>query len=107
MDDKEVDHILYIAEKIKESTVRNKKEYFSHIYSNFQERFPMLYDMCCSPNFDIAHLEYMLGMIKSMNKGEHDEESASKIVGQTMFDHYVAPALEKSKGGGGEVSLSQ
>ena len=94
--DSEMDQVLVIAKKILNSKVEDKPKHFSDIYSNFKKRYPMLYDMCCEKDFDITHLEYMVKMIKSMNAGSFDNETASKEVGQKMFDHFVSPILQKT-----------
>lgn len=95
--DTELDQVLVIAKKIHQSPVENKSEYFADVYSNFKKKFPMLYEMACSEHFDINHLEYMIRSAKNVNAGQVTHEDASKQVGQTMFDHFVGPALANAR----------
>ena len=93
----EIDGVLKIARKIKDSNVPNKAEYFANIFGNFKERYPMLYDMCCEPDFDMATLEYMTNMMRKINAGHLNDQEASVEVGQRMFDKYVAPLVSEAE----------
>ena len=88
---------LQIARKIRDTNVQNKENYFKDIYSNFKTKYPLLFEMCCQSNFEYENLVYMLDMMKKVNSGTHTSESASKEVGQHMFDKYVAPKIDLSK----------
>lgn len=91
----ELDKVYTIAHKIRTSKVENKEAYFSSIYSNFKKQYPILFEMCCSPNFDINILTYMIEKMKEVQNGENSFEETSKEVGQEMFDKYVAPHVPK------------
>lgn len=93
----EIDGVLRIAKKIRDSQVSDKKTYFAEIFKNFKEKYPMLYDMCCEPNFDMTTLEYMTSMMRKINAGHMDDKQASVQVGQHMFDKYVAPIVSEAE----------
>ena len=95
MQEEEIEKILDIAKTISESKVVNKEQHFSKIYAHFQSTYPMLFDMCCSERFDINTLKYMMDMMHKINHGKETEESASIEVGQTIFDRYVSPIVDK------------
>ena len=91
--DKEV--ILEIAEKIIGSNVPNKEAYFEDKYVHFKTKYPVLYKACCSPNFDVKMLKYMLSMLDNVKSNKTTQEDASVTVGQKLFDKFVDPVVKK------------
>lgn len=55
--------------------------------------FPTIFEMHIEGNLDETFFE-MLKLRHKMDKGEMTEDEASKIVGQKLFDRYVAPVVE-------------
>ena len=93
----ERDAILRIAQTIRESRISNKEEHFFDIYKNFSTRYPMLYKMCCEPDFDIEKLKYMLNLMANVEGNVTSYEEATKVVGQTLYDLYVDPVVKEQK----------
>jgi hypothetical protein len=58
------------------------------------EQFPSVYEMHIEGNLDETFFE-MLKLRQKIEKGEITEDDASKIVGQKLFDRYVAPVVNK------------
>ena len=55
--------------------------------------FPTIFEMHIDGKLDGTFFE-MLKLRHKMDKGELTEDEASKIVGQKLFDRYVAPVIE-------------
>jgi hypothetical protein len=87
--------ILAIVKEIRAFPGSNKvkERHFSQLYPEFVERYTNLFELACEPSFDMARLEYMLGLRDRIVAKEQTVEEASKEVGQTLFDVYVKPKL--------------
>lgn len=78
-------------------TPKDKEKIFRKKHYDFAERLPALFDMACQPNFDMQKLMYMLQMRDQILNNQTTLEDASKDVGQTLFNEYVAPVLPHAK----------
>jgi uncharacterized short protein YbdD (DUF466 family) len=58
------------------------------------EQFPTIYEMHIEGKLDETFFE-MLKLRQKIEKGEITEDEASKMVGQKLFDRYVAPVVNK------------
>lgn len=86
----DIEHILEIANTIRESTIVNKEEYFKNRYQIFQKKFPQLYKKICNDDkFDMGNLKFMLDMIQGIQSQKQDTYNAEVQVGQMLFDKYV------------------
>jgi hypothetical protein len=66
-------------------------------YSEFAEKYPMLFKALFDPAMDIRQINYMihmLGMIGSGGKTLHD---ASKAVGAQLADKYINSVVDTRK----------
>lgn len=85
--------ILTIVEDITKSKNKNKEEYFSSKYPTFKEKYPMLFEKVCnSKNFDMKMLKFLLNI-----NDKNDKDDGSVIVGQHLYDKYVAPVIPKEE----------
>lgn len=75
---------------------KDKETKFRKKYHDFAELYPALFEMACTPNFDISKLLYMLELRDKVIQNETSVEDASKVVGETLFDEYVKPVLSKA-----------
>lgn len=57
------------------------------------EQFPSIYEMHIDGKLDETFFE-MLKLRQKIEKGEMTEDEASKMVGQKLFDRYVAPVVQ-------------
>jgi hypothetical protein len=57
--------------------------------------FPTIFEMHIQGKLDSTFFE-MLKLKHKIEKGEMTEDEASKIVGQKLFDRYVAPVVENT-----------
>jgi uncharacterized short protein YbdD (DUF466 family) len=57
------------------------------------EEFPGIFEMHADGKLDETFF-YMLQLRHRIDKGEMTEDEASKLVGQKLFDRYVAPVVE-------------
>lgn len=58
------------------------------------EQFPSIYEMHIEGKLDETFFE-MLKLRQKIEKGEITEDDASKMIGQKLFDRYVAPVVNK------------
>ena len=93
----EASKILMIAAKIRNSSVIDKPTHFANIYSHFKSKYPLLFDMCCDPKFEIDILKYMLEKMQMISSGEISTNDSDVEVGQKLFDHYVASVVDVEK----------
>lgn len=77
-------------------TVKEKDAIFHRRYPEFAERYPALFEMACTPGFDIQKLFFMLELRDKIDARERTVEDASKEVGQALFDEYVKPIIDKT-----------
>lgn len=91
------DVILKISKEIKNSNHPNKKLHFKIVHKEFATTYPLLFDMCCDDTSDFKYLEYMIGVLQNVQDNKTSAETASVNVGQTMFDHFVKPLVDKEK----------
>jgi hypothetical protein len=83
--------IMEMAQVMREApgTKEQKQAAFKKEYPVFAKDYPMLFDMCCTPDFDMGMLSYMLNMLATSGS----KEAASVHVGQKLFDTFVDPVL--------------
>lgn len=58
------------------------------------EAFPSIFEMHLEGKLDATFFE-MLKLRQKIEKGEMTEDDASKLIGQKLFDRFVAPVIEK------------
>ena len=57
--------------------------------------YPSLFTLHAEDRLDETFFE-MLRMKRKIEKGELTEDQASKMIGQKLFDHYVAPVVNQA-----------
>jgi len=62
-------------------------------HGEFVTNYPKFYEKLMAPSVDMQQMEYILGMYEKVQKNKTTFESASKQIGQRMFDQYVKPDL--------------
>jgi hypothetical protein len=77
-------------------TTAEKKLSLSKKYPEFEQRFPVLFESACDPTFDYARFTNMLRLRDQVLNNETTLESASKKVGQDLFNKYVEPIITHS-----------
>ena len=60
---------------------------------DFAVNYPRLFEMVTRPGYDKAQVRTMLAMLDRMGSGELSQHQASMIIGQKVYDAYVAPLL--------------
>lgn len=79
--------------KLKESDPSKFYEKVMNENKVLYEEFPTIFEMHLQGKLDQTFFE-MLKLRHKMDKGEMTEDEASKIIGQKLFDRYVAPVVE-------------
>jgi len=59
------------------------------------EAFPTIFEMHIEGKLDQTFFE-MLKLRRKIEKGEMTEDEASRVIGQKLFDHYVAPVVNNT-----------
>lgn len=59
------------------------------------EQFPSIFEMHMEGKLDETFFE-MLKLRRSIEKGEMTEDEASRLIGQKLFDRYVAPVVNNT-----------
>lgn len=62
---------------------------------DFVEKYPQLFQMAVEPRFDERQFNLMLGLLDKM-AGGMSQHQASVIVGQSLVDKFVKPAIGSS-----------
>ena len=85
------EEILSIINEIRSDSQgpKERARIFRRKYPEFAERFSSLFDMACNPEFDMPCLDSMLKLRERVLSNEMTVDSASKVVGQGLFDKYV------------------
>lgn len=85
------DYIDMIVKEIHYSNIskKEKKRYFEKKYSKFVEKYPTLFTMSLSEDFDIKRFEYMMKLKKSVDNDKLSQHDASVKVGKMLYDVYV------------------
>lgn len=88
----DVEHILKIANFIKNSKEENKEEAYADRFKVFKTKYPQLFKkVCTEPDFDMDNLRLMLTMLNKIQKKETETFDAEAAIGQVLFDKYVKP----------------
>jgi len=78
-------------------TTAEKKARFEREYPQFAAEMPMLFEMACGSNFDQARFDYFMRLRDSVQSGSRTIESASKEIGEEMFNVYVKDKVPSKK----------
>lgn len=62
-------------------------------YPYFCKKYPKLVDKVMEPDMNQEQLSYIMSMFESVQQRNTTFEEASKTIGKTMFDKFVAPEL--------------
>lgn len=88
----DVEHILKIANFIKNSNLENKEEAYGERFRVFKRKYPQLFKkICTEPDFDMDNLRLMLTMLNKIQTKEAETYDAEAVIGQVLFDKYVKP----------------
>jgi hypothetical protein len=93
------DEIMAIVSEISASPlkIKDRERTFRRKYPEFADRFESLFKMVCLPSFDVRCLMSMLEMRDRILSKQMTVDTASRIVGQGLFDKYVAEHVEPEK----------
>ncbi len=89
----ELIHIVRTVASMNKS-MREKRKYCQASFPDFVDRYPMLYEKVCEDGFDMNRFMYMMNLKNQIQKKAQTVDSASKIVGQRLFDEYVKPIVD-------------
>jgi len=91
------DELMAIVREIHTApgTPRDKDVEFDKKYPGVKERYPVLFELACSRDFDMQRFEYMIRLRNQVLQGERTVEDTSVEVGQKMFDVYVGDKVKK------------
>lgn len=87
--------IVQIVKEIYEynGTQKDKMRIFEKKYTDFKDRYPTLFELSCSSDFDFQRFQYMMKLREQVITKERTLDNASAEVGQNMFNVYVKPNL--------------
>lgn len=93
------DAIRVIAQEIQEDSqpAEVKERLYTEKYPVFFEHYNTLAKMCCDGKMDNTRLEFMLKMLDQVKTQKVSQEKASNVVGQELFDKFVAPKVKDMK----------
>jgi hypothetical protein len=84
-----VKHIRSYIEKGGTASLEDRIKQLQSEHAFFEERYPMLFEMCTRQDFNYEHLNYFLRMREDIVHNKVSSEEASKTVGQEWFNQYV------------------
>jgi hypothetical protein len=91
---RQMDESLRRHKGLKRTNVNKHREKVVEENKFLYEVFPSIFEMHYEGNLDETFFT-MLKLRRQIEKGEITEDDASKIVGQHLFDRYVAPKINK------------
>ncbi|NBP66911.1 MAG: hypothetical protein EBU66_19980, partial [Bacteroidetes bacterium] len=68
---------------------KDKQREFANKYEEFRMKYPVLFDLACSDDFDMTRFKYMMRLREEVNTNKRTLENASEEIGQKLFDVYV------------------
>lgn len=80
-----------IDQNLSESEFKSKLE---EKFKNLNENFPAIFLKVHAGTLEISRLEFMLKMIREINKKKVTRHEASVVVGQELVDNIVKPNLK-------------
>ncbi len=89
--------IMNIIQKITQSDIQNKEEYFGTKYPNFKNKYPVLFKKSCEGSLDMQNLEFMMNALVKMERQNVSQYDASAEVGKMLYEKYVEPTLETAE----------
>jgi hypothetical protein len=84
-----VKYIRSYIEKGGNTSLEDRIKQMQSEHAFFEERYPMLFEMCTRQDFNYDHLNYFLRMREDIVHDKVSSEEASKKVGQDWFNQYV------------------
>ena len=90
---REMDTSIRRYRKLKQTDPSKFYEKVMNENKTLYEKFPSIFEMHLEGKLDSTFFE-MLKLRHKMDKGELTEDEASRIIGQKLFDRYVAPVVE-------------
>lgn len=99
-DDMTSDEILAVVNAIRAMTgkARQRTMQAERAYPEFKERYPFLFDMVCSDDFDMGRFHWMMALKDRVEKQKNmTHEQASIQVGQALYDVYVKDKVPERK----------
>lgn len=104
MDDKLIEYIEHMKKYMSKEEVQrlkrtNQDEFRKRMetrYEQLYKRSATLFDLVLQDDCDMVKLRWMLGMQAQIKTGKLDNNNASKIVGQKLFDEYVQPIVDST-----------
>ena len=91
-----VKEILRYKKKSKKSLVEFEEQ-MKEEYSGFAENYPEIFKSAVEGSLDMTMFNYMISMLRQMEKGAINERNASIAVGQVLVDKYVKPLVDEDK----------
>lgn len=90
------DEIIAIVQTIvsQSGTQKDKHRVFRKTFPEFVEKYPMLFQMACEPDFNMERLVYMLRMRDAVHTQTVSQHQASVSVGENLFQEYVKPLVD-------------
>lgn len=104
MDNKLIEYIEHMKKYMSMQDVRrfrktNKDGFRKRMETRYEQLYkmsPTLFDLVLSDDCDMDKLKWMLNMQEQIKLGKLDNNDASKIVGQKLFDEYVQPIVDNT-----------
>lgn len=70
-----------------------KQKIFKDDYKDFSEKYPSLYNLCISDDFDQKQLDYFLYKLSQVENKTVNQHDASVAIGGLLVDKYVKTKL--------------
>lgn len=98
------EEIMNIVNAIREMRGRSRQRTMQaeRDYPEFKERYPFLFDMVCSDDFDMARFQWMMQLKDRVENNRVTHEKASVEVGQVLFDKYIKDKVPDTPPQGGK-----
>jgi hypothetical protein len=89
---RDMDESMRKYKSLKESNFELYKQSITDENKTLYEEFPTIFEMHIEGKLDETFFE-MLKLRRKVEKGELTDDEASKLIGQKLFDRYVAPII--------------
>lgn len=95
--DEELKEIVYeiTMDDLSYGSPEKKLEYYKSKYPAISEKYKILFQKVCEPEFDVDKFIWMMQMKSRIDDNNITPHNANVEVGKALVDEYVAPKLNK------------
>jgi hypothetical protein len=103
---REMDTSMRRHKGLKRTNMHEYRKKIQEENARLYDEFPTIYEMHIEGKLDETFFE-MLKLRRKIETGELTEDEASRVIGQKLFDRYVAPAIGEAPAPAAKLSYEE